>query len=187
MALAAVTTGRAEGELAVSNITGWRGKAGATAAELADLAAASGWPLPDDDLSFLQVSNGGEGELSVPPLWLVLHDAAFVTQGFRDASARAFFPGLRVIGSNGAGEAIAFDLRDGAAGGIVCFDMANSDLTESVRPVAASVMDLMALVVATGDCPPPHHGLARRADAGTPIGAKPDRNATSLARRRRTP
>lgn len=135
----------------MSNITRWRGKAGATATELADLAAASGWPLPDDDLSFLQVSNGGEGELSVPPLWLVLHDAAFVTQGFRDASARAFFPGLLVIGSNGAGEAIAFELRDGAAAGIVCFDMTNSDLTESVQPVAASVMDLMALVVATGD------------------------------------
>lgn len=133
------------------DITGWRGKAGATEAEIADLVAAATCPLPADYLAFLRISNGGEGALSAPPLWLVLDDAAFVARSLRQAQAEPFFPGLLVIGSNGAGEAIAFDLRHGAVAGIVCFDMTNADLSESVQPVAASFTDLMALVVATGD------------------------------------
>ncbi len=124
----------------------WQAKAGATAVELADLIAASGNTLPDDYLSFLSFSNGGEGPLSVVPPWLVLDDAAFVAETMRNGTFAEFFPGLIVVGSNGAGEAIAFDVRQGSRGGIVYFDMTNSDLAESVQPLAATFTELMSLV-----------------------------------------
>jgi hypothetical protein len=128
----------------------WQIKAGATAVELADLIAATGNILPDDYLSFLSFSNGGEGPLSIDPFWLVLHDAAFVAKTMRNGTFAEFFPGLIVIGSSGAGEAIAFDVRQGIVGGIVCFDMTNIDLAESVQPLAGSFTALMALSIPSG-------------------------------------
>ena len=128
----------------------WQAKAGATAVELADLIAASGNTLPDDYLSFLSFSNGGEGPLSVDPLWLVLDDAVFVAETMRNGTFAEFFPGLIVIGSNGAAEAIAFDVRQGSSSGIVYFDMTNSDLAECVQPLARSFTALMAFRIPSG-------------------------------------
>ncbi|OYU37483.1 MAG: hypothetical protein CFE33_20680 [Pseudorhodobacter sp. PARRP1] len=124
----------------------WHVQIGAAPTELDDLMAASGNSLPDDYLSFLSMSNGGEGPLSIDPLNLVLDDAAFVAETMRAGTFATFFPGLIVIGSNGAGEAIAFDFRRGEANGIVYFDVTNSDLSESIQPLAASFTELMSLV-----------------------------------------
>ena len=128
----------------------WQAKAGAPADQIADLIAASGNTLPDDYLSFLRHSNGGEGELCVHPFWLVLDDADSVAKAMRDGTFAAFFPGLIVIGSNGAREAIAFDTRQGVVTGIVCFDMTNTDLAQSVQPLAGSFTELMVFRVASG-------------------------------------
>jgi hypothetical protein len=128
----------------------WKIETGAEASEIASLIAASAHPLPDDYLSYLSFSNGGEGPLSIHPLWLVLDDAAFVAHSLREGTFAEFFPGLVVIGSNGAGEAIAFDFRQGVANGIVYFDMTNSDLTESIQHLAASFTEMMSLVELRG-------------------------------------
>ena len=124
----------------------WQTRAGATTEELADLVAVAGGVLPEDHLSFLRVSNGGEGPLSVQPFWLVLDPAAEVARTLRESTFGAFFPDLLVIGSNGAGEAIAFDLPPGATASVVFFDMTDIDLSESVQPLAASFTDLLSLV-----------------------------------------
>lgn len=128
----------------------WQIEVGATASEIAGLIAASANSLPDDYLSYLKFSNGGEGPLSIDPLWLVLDNAAFVAHSLREGTSAEFFPGLVVIGSNGAGEAIAFDFRQGVATRIVYFDMTNIDLTESIQHLAASFTDLMSLVPPRG-------------------------------------
>jgi hypothetical protein len=128
----------------------WQTQMGSPADELADLISASSNPLPDDYLSYLNFSNGGEGPLGVDPLWLVLDNAAFVAHSLREGIFAEFFPGFVVIGSNGAGEAIAFDFRRGVANGIVYFDMTNIDLTESIQPLAASFTELMSLVKPRG-------------------------------------
>lgn len=128
----------------------WQIQAGAAASEIAGLIAASAHPLPADYLSYLNFSNGGEGPLSIYPLWLVLDNAAFVAHSLREGTFAEFFPGLVVIGSNGAGEAIAFDFRQGVANGIVCFDMTNSDLTESIQHLAASFTELISLLPPRG-------------------------------------
>ena len=102
----------------------WSTKAGAAAADIAELIAMSGNALPEDYLRFLRFSNGGEGPLSIQPFWLVLDSAAFVTSTLLDGTLSEFFPGLVVIGSNGAGEAIAFDFRSGrySCGGLLRHD-----------------------------------------------------------------
>lgn len=84
-----------------------------------------------------------------------LDNTASVAHSLREGTFAEFFPGLVVIGSNGAGEAIAFDFRQGVANGIVCFDMTNIDLTESIRHLAASFTELMSLV-------PPRGGMTVR-------------------------
>lgn len=55
------------------------------------------------------------------------------------------FPSLFVFGSNGGGEAIAFDLASDAPR-VVCFDMTNRDLRESVIELSPSMIDFLALV-----------------------------------------
>ena len=128
---------------------GWQPKAGAAHEELAKLVAASGVRLPQDYLAFLRLSNGGEGPLSVDPLWLVLDSVDTVTDTLADGTFTEFFPSFVVIGSNGAGEGIAFDFRADGDAGVVYFDMTNTDLAESVRPLAASFTGLLALAGVT--------------------------------------
>jgi len=125
----------------------WQHRSGALTSEISDLIAASAFALPDDYLTFLSTSNGGEGSLSKGPFHAVLDSAADVAQGLREGSFAEFFPGLVVIGSNGAGEAIAFDFRAGTCAGIVYFDMTNIDFTESIAPLAASFTQMMSLIV----------------------------------------
>lgn len=51
----------------------WQIERGATPSEIAGLIAASANPPPDDYLSYMNFSNGGEGPPSIDPLWLVQH------------------------------------------------------------------------------------------------------------------
>lgn len=130
---------------------GWQPKAGAAHEELAKLATASGPTLPEDYLAFLRVSNGGQGPLSVDPLWLILDSADSVADALNDSTFTEFFPGLIVIGSNGAGEGVALDFRLNREAGVVHFDMTNANLRESVQPLAASFTELLALAGVSGN------------------------------------
>jgi hypothetical protein len=121
---------------------------GACVEDIARLIAASGTRLPQDYLAFLRQSNGGEWPLLVQPLWLILDDAATVADTLCNGTFDRHFPGLIVIGSNGAGEAVAFDFRPGHAGEIVNFDMANIALDESIQALAPSFSALLSLVEA---------------------------------------
>jgi len=76
----------------------------------------------------------------------VLDTVEDVIGAIRARSFEEFFPGFLVFASNGGGEAIAFDLRAGAPYPIVYFEMANSNLEESIRPLAGSFGELMALI-----------------------------------------
>lgn len=124
----------------------WHRCDGASAEELAALIAAAPVALPESYLQLLRATNGGEGPLPVQPLWLVLYPAKEVAQIQREATFKEFFPGFFVIGGNGGGEAVAFDLRAPSSMPVVAFDMTNIDLTESVRPLAASFDGLLDLM-----------------------------------------
>jgi hypothetical protein len=66
--------------------------------------------LPDDYLSFLAASDGGEGFLG--DRYVVLWRAEEVGPFHRDYEVAEHAPELLLIGSDGGGEAIAFDRRE---------------------------------------------------------------------------
>ena len=57
-----------------------------------------------------------------------------------------FFPGFLVIGSNGGGEYVAFDMRGSEPWPVVSLDMTNIDLTESVQLIAEDFDTFLSLV-----------------------------------------
>lgn len=70
-----------------------------------------GIKLPDDYLNFFLRSDGADGavgETGYVSLWPI-HELINLNEGYR---VREFAPGLLLFGSDGGGEAFAFDLRD---------------------------------------------------------------------------
>jgi hypothetical protein len=124
----------------------WHKVEGASSDEIAALKSITPVDLPDSYYSLLSFSNGGEGPLAVQPLWFQLYPAEETARIERDGTFREFFEGLFVIGGNGGGEAVAFDLRESEPYPLVAFDMTNIDLTESVRPIASSFDAALKLI-----------------------------------------
>jgi hypothetical protein len=124
----------------------WHQVGGASAAAIAQLKAVAPVTLPESYFSLLSFSNGGEGPLSVPPLWFCLYPAEEVVEIEQAGTFREFFPNLFVIGGNGGGEAVAFDLRASEPYPLVAFDMTNIDLAESVQQIAASFDAALELI-----------------------------------------
>ena len=124
----------------------WRKVKGATKVILMELRQISPLGIPEAYFSFLAFSNGGEGPLRVQPLWLQLAPAEEVIRIMQEGDYREFFPELFVIGSNGGGEAIAFDMRAQMSCPLVAFDMTNADLSESIRPIAANFESMVELI-----------------------------------------
>lgn len=70
--------------------------------------------MPDDYVGFLRTANGGEGWIGDRYLVLFrIEDLGTLNVGYEVGELA---PGFLLIGSNGAGEAVGFDRRDGAAG-----------------------------------------------------------------------
>ena len=84
---------------------------GAAAQAIAAAAVALGGALPDDYVRFLERSNGGEGPVGEGhlQLWRVEE----LVGRNEEYDAREAYPGHVLVGSNGAGEAVAWRRRDG--------------------------------------------------------------------------
>jgi SMI1 / KNR4 family (SUKH-1) len=102
--------------------------------------------LPSEYLSFLRQSNGGEGPLGAQPFYLQIDPAEEVALALEQRRHEAFFPGFIMIGSDGGGEYIALDVRGSAPWPVVAIDMTNSDLSESVLPIAPSFVAFSDLI-----------------------------------------
>jgi len=89
----------------------WTGNPPATAEEIAALRQELPFELPLEYVEFLEVCNGGEGELALPPLWFQLYDTKFAIELRRNRDYRLNFPDLFFFGSNGGLESIAIDMR----------------------------------------------------------------------------
>ena len=70
-------------------------------------------PLPAEYLTFLSLSNGGEGDLGIEPGWVSFWPAEGVLEHNAAYRLAELVPGLFGFGSNGAGELLAFDTRAG--------------------------------------------------------------------------
>ena len=80
-----------------------------SAAKLQQFIADSGVSLPDDYLAFLRQANGGEG--FVGAAYVILWRIEELLKFNEEYKAAEFAPELFLFGSNGGGEAFAFDLR----------------------------------------------------------------------------
>lgn len=102
--------------------------------------------LPDGYFSLLGFSNGGEGPLPVQPLYFQLDPAEYAAEAIERGAHNEFLHGFVVIGSNGGGEYIAFDVRGVSPWPVVAIDMTNIDLDESIRQISPSFEDFLDLI-----------------------------------------
>lgn len=124
----------------------WQRKAPASDEAIKRLASIAPLPLPESYLGFLAYSDGGEGPLGAQPFWLALDPIETVVGTETSGTFHEIFPNHFVIGSNGAGEAIALTKGKNGKAKVVYFDMTNTDLGESVVELAASFEELIALI-----------------------------------------
>ncbi|MFD1987940.1 SMI1/KNR4 family protein [Mesorhizobium newzealandense] len=124
----------------------WRKNGGASDEAIQKLRDVAPVVLPESYFALLSLTNGGEGPLPTQPLWLALDAAEEVIETEQQGTFKEFFPGFFVIGSNGGGEAIAFDLRTAGPYPLVAFDITNSDLIESVWPIALDFDEFLGLI-----------------------------------------
>lgn len=123
----------------------WHGREGASSAELDGFRSFIPTTLPQGYYDLLGFSNGGEGPFGVQPCWFVLDTTEEAATAWTDKVHAEFFPDLFVFGSNGGGEAFAFDLNaDGVR--IVYFDAMNTNLADSVVELATSMDAFIDLI-----------------------------------------
>lgn len=87
---------------------GWRARAASAAApDFEALRRELGLEVPEDYRLLLAASEGFDGRFGATRL--ILHSAEQMPGAHRDARAAEFFPGLVLLGSDGAGRLFAFD------------------------------------------------------------------------------
>ncbi|MFO0913560.1 MAG: SMI1/KNR4 family protein [Pirellulales bacterium] len=114
----------------------WHSVPGASADDLARLEKASPLPIPEPLLDLLRQTNGGEGDLALPPLLFVLDTVDDIIDGLNDAFLKEEFPQFLFFGGNSGLERIAFDLRkDTQPLPIVMIDpIAGPESAETIAP-----------------------------------------------------
>ncbi|HEU4391129.1 MAG TPA: SMI1/KNR4 family protein [Blastocatellia bacterium] len=130
----------------------WQGEPPATEEEIARLVQACDAELPQEYLSLLRYSNGGEGPLALAPLVFVLYRVNDTIGMMADQFYRGEFPAYRFFGGNGGLELLAFDLRNGSPYPIVMIDpIAGSESAVEIAPSFAKFCEAIGL-----ECDDPH-------------------------------
>lgn len=104
---------------------------------------ASGIALPQDYIRFLQLKNGGEGFLgrnSYVILWCV-DELLALNHSY---NVKEYAPGLFFFGSDGGGEAYAFDTRAKMSIVKVPFVGMSLDLVEDIAPNFEEFLEILA-------------------------------------------
>jgi hypothetical protein len=91
-------------------LSNFQGNSPISALEIEKFEATSGLSLPLDYLEFLKRSNGGEGFIG-PNSYVILWKLNDLIDLNRSYQVAEYAPGLFVFGSDGGGEAYAFDMR----------------------------------------------------------------------------
>lgn len=100
----------------------------------------AGFQLPGDYVRFLQETNGGEGFVG-PNAYVILWRVEELLQMNKAYEVAEYAPGLFLFGSDGGGEAFAFDRRFDSES-IVSVPFVGMDLA-LVRPQAANFQEFM--------------------------------------------
>lgn len=102
--------------------------------------------LPEGYIDLFNRSNGGEWPLPVQPYGLFLDTAEDVAEAIAEDTYGEFFGGFLIVGSNGAGEFVALDIRDAQPWPVVALDMTNTNITESRYEISPSFDELLNLI-----------------------------------------
>jgi hypothetical protein len=132
----------------------WYRQAPAPEKAIQALIRESGLDLPEEYLTLLRYSNGGEGELAVEPLWFVIfpvQDALERNQGLQIAKR---LPGYFAFGSSGGGCSLLFNTRENRPWKVYWVD----DVGMEEEYVSESTPDFGAFIKAMGHPSPgsPH-------------------------------
>lgn len=136
----------------ILNVPGrkWHRENPATIDDISKLHTQLPFQAPDSYINLLMFSNGGEGELALPPLWLQLFDIQFVIQFWQDSHYRKEFPYLFFFASNGGLESIAFNMEGQEPWPIVMVDCIAG--LESAKQIANNIEEfIQAIGVAEDD------------------------------------
>lgn len=90
----------------------WKGFPPANEAEIPELLNSVQFELPQEFLDLLRISNGGEGNIALPPLIFCLDEIKEIINLINDEFYQNQFSDFLFFGSNGGLEMIAFDLRE---------------------------------------------------------------------------
>ena len=124
----------------------WVAVAPASEAEIALLVSRARAKLPQEYISLLQFSNGGEGPLALPPLWFQLYAVQNCIELCHNSQVVECFPDFIFFGSNGGLESIAFSLRTGPPWPIVMIDkIAGPESAEEIAPNMAAFVEAIGL------------------------------------------
>jgi hypothetical protein len=120
----------------------------ASPALIAEAQAKVKFPLPADYVQFLQQMNGGEGSLggkAYVALWHV-EELGERNAGYEVAECA---PGLFLFGSNGAGEAFAFDTRTAQFRIVAVPFISMDDLSDAI-PIATNFRTFLEVLFTVG-------------------------------------
>ena len=111
----------------------------ASASLIQELETHAGLHLPDEYAGFLKRANGGEGFIG--NAYLILWPAQELLEMNKAYQVEEYAPGLFLFGSDGGGEAFAFDIRSGM-NAIVAVPFVGMDLNLA-RFIAPSFMPFL--------------------------------------------
>lgn len=92
----------------------WNREEGATEEQIQLLNSISSVALPRELIQLLSFSNGGEGDLALPPLLFMLDPVSEIVGGLQDEYLQDRFAGFIFFGGNGGLERLALDIRSGS-------------------------------------------------------------------------
>ncbi len=124
----------------------WSGNPPASEEQILSLIQSCKVKLPAEYLDLLRFSNGGNGELALPPLLFVLFDVDEVLNILNDSFFQETFPDLLFFGDNGGLEKIAFDVRRGEPYAVVMIDtIAGAESAVEIAPTMARFIEAIGL------------------------------------------
>lgn len=89
----------------------WHAADSASEHQIAQMVEATGFDWPEVLLNLWRYSNGGEGELGLPPMWFSLAKTDEVQQLNADCKLDGAYEYAQFFGTNGGMETIGLDLR----------------------------------------------------------------------------
>jgi hypothetical protein len=106
----------------VAPLAHWTSAPGASTEQVQRLAEVGPPGLPPEYFDLLRKTNGGEGELAVPPGWVQLFDISLATQMWNDQFYRREYPDFYFFASNGGMESFVITLNGPRAGEVLAID-----------------------------------------------------------------